>query len=97
MRYGIALLIAAVIIVALGLFAWQTRRQVEEQIRQYVLQQGDNADPANATDFAVKLPAGRQFRTDLARLLTSTWYAWVPIVIALCLACAWLVGRIRGR
>jgi hypothetical protein len=96
MRYGIALLIAAILIAAIGLFAWQTRRQFEEQIRQNLGQQGVNAESVKFPDLNVKLPAGQQFRMDLARLLTSTWYVWAPVVVALCLAFAKFVGWVRG-
>jgi ABC-type hemin transport system ATPase subunit len=97
MRYGVALLVGVPLIAAIGLFAWQTRRQLEEQIGQTAQQQGDHLESVHLHDFYVKLPAGQQARADLARLLAGTWFVWAPTVLALCLGCAVLVGWIRGH
>jgi hypothetical protein len=97
MRYGIALLIAALIIAAIGLFVRQTRRQLEEQIRQTLRQQGDDVESVDLHDFNVQIPAGQQAQADLAGLLAAAWFVWAPTVLALCLGCAFLVGWIKGR
>jgi ABC-type hemin transport system ATPase subunit len=97
MRYGVAILVAVLIVAAIGLFAWQARRQLEQQIGQAAQQQGDHLESVHFHDFYVKLPGGQQARVDLARLLASTWYVWMPVVVMLCLGGAVIVGWIKDR
>lgn len=91
MRYGIAFVTAALLSAAVIAFARETRRQIEEQIRQNLARQGVDVAPMNTTGFIVKLPARQQWRMDLTRSVTALWYVWVPVVIALSLVLADLV------
>src|SRR5215216_3079175 len=108
MRYGVALLIAALVIAAGGLLAWLTIRQVEAEVRDSLRRQqeagelppelqGVDIGSVDIRQFTVKLPADQEGRLALARVLADLWYIWVLAVVLLCLAGAALVGRLWGR
>jgi hypothetical protein len=108
MRYGIALLAAVLIIGGIGLFIRQTRQQVDELIRQAPdnelkaegAEEGLSETPvksATSGDLNMRVPAALQARLDLARLLATTWFLWVPCVAVLCLGYAMVASRILQR
>jgi hypothetical protein len=102
MRYGVALVVAALIIGAVWFFIWQTKRDLVAVIRQQQAAANVPPEPANADpeaiasgQFNLRVPANFQVRLDLSRLLSGYWYAWTPVVLALCLGVAAIVGRLR--
>jgi hypothetical protein len=108
MRYGVALLVAVLVIAAGSLWAWLTIRQVEAQVRDSLRRQqeagklppalqGVDVESVDIRQFAVQLPPEQEGRLALARALARLWYIWAPGVVLLSLAGAALVGRLWGR
>jgi hypothetical protein len=111
LRYGIALIVAAVIILAGFLFVRQTHGEIErkfEQQRQRLKQQKadgtlpdewKNVDLDNMkyTDFGWPVTRGFQIRWDLAMWLVGFWWFLIPLVVAACLTMAYIFGRIFRR
>jgi hypothetical protein len=110
-RYVIALIIAALIILAGVLFVRQTYAEIEtpfEQQRQKLKQQKANGtlpkewqdvdlDTMKYSDFAMPVSTGFQIRWDLTMWLVEFWWFFIPLVAATCLGAAWLFGRVFHR
>src|SRR4051812_8312896 len=108
MRYGVALLVAVLVIATGGLFAWLTIREVEGELRNSLRRQqeagelppelqGVDIESVDIRQFAMKLPPEQEGRLALAQGLAGLWYIWAPLVVILCLAVAALVGRLGRR
>jgi len=108
MRYWVALGCAAIIIAGGVLFAWVTKRQIESQIRSTFRQQKANGElppelqdvnieTADIRAFSVKLPPNQEARLALAQFISTFWFIWTPVVIALCLGLAAIVGIFKRK
>jgi hypothetical protein len=108
MRYWIALICAAVIIIGGFLFAWLTMRGADSRIRSTLRQQKEsgelppglqdvNIEEADIREFAAKLPPDQEARLALARFFATFWHVLAPAVIALCLGVAAIIGVFPRR
>jgi len=108
MRYGIALLVASLIIGGAGLYVRLTFHAVETRVRQAFRERqqlGDlppelrNVDPETVEiqAFNIKLPPDLEVRFAVARLFASRWYIWTALVVLACLSVPFLIGRWRAR
>ncbi len=108
LRYGIALIVAAVIIIAGFAFVRLTYGEIEanfEQQRQRLKQQKADGtlpdhwknvdlDTMKYTDFGMRVTRGMQIRLDLSMWLVELWFVMIPLVVAICLGAAYLLSRI---
>ena len=108
LRYGIALIVATVIILGGVVFVRMTFGEIEAKVRQQLKRQkaegtlpdhwkNVDLDTLKWSDFAnqfqMTLPQGLMMRLDMAMLLAGTWYVLVPLTVLLCLAAAYIWGR----
>jgi hypothetical protein len=110
MRYLVALVVAAVLIAGLALFARQTFRDFEGRLRQSLREQkeagtlppqwrGIDVETVDvwSLGFQMKVSREQQSRLHAAMILSDVWFVWAPAVVLLCLAAAFVIGRFRGR
>src|SRR5437879_3407392 len=108
MRYIIALIIAALIIVAAALFAWRSFREIDQFVRDGLRKQQQpgqlppelqnvDVDSVDLNNFKIRLPYALIVRLELARWISRVWYIWAPVLIAVCLGLAALYGRLFSR
>jgi hypothetical protein len=109
LRYGIALGIAALVILAGVVFVRLTDAALnvkfEQQRHRWKQQKADGTLPEALKDVdldamrldnvGMTVTPGMQLRLDWAGLLTHFWYVLIPLTIGLCLGVAYLVGRYR--
>jgi 4-amino-4-deoxy-L-arabinose transferase-like glycosyltransferase len=108
MRYGLALLIAGVVIAALAVFSWWNYNAIERSVRQHMRQQqergelppelqGVDIEALALNNFKVQVQTDEINRQDIARFLAVAWYLWAPLVVGVCVGVVALVSRWRGR
>lgn len=104
MRYGIALLIAGLVIAAIVAFSWQNYNLVERSVRQHLRQlkergdlppelQGVDTETVDLRNYNVKVPADVMSRQDIARFLAAFWFVWTWAILGVSIAVAALLGR----
>jgi len=99
--FGVAFVVAGIIIGTGALFAWANHDIIERTVRQGLKlqqQQGElppdlqNADidkfDLEDREIAVELPSGILLRNDIALLLSNLWYLWAPVVLLICFGAA---------
>jgi hypothetical protein len=101
MRYGIAVIVAVILVSAAELFIWSTKRVVD----QIVSRAGEGArrdetpDPDARTfgkgDFGVAMPAAFVLRISIANLIATWRWILIPAIVLGCLGVAWLLGAGR--
>jgi hypothetical protein len=105
--YGLALLVAALVVGAGFVFVRQTHNELQERFTQVKQQlktqqaegklppdlQGVDIDTLEPTQFGVRLPADFFKRLMLADLLAAYRLILIPLVFALCLGLALLVDK----
>ena len=108
LRYGTALGVAAILILA-GFFFVQTTvaeiKATSEQPRQRLKQQkADGTLPEHLKDadldtveFGMQVTPRMHRRINVSLLLADWWYIFIPLVVAMCLGAAFLLGRFLNR
>jgi hypothetical protein len=105
MRYGIALIIAVILIAAGAFYVRHVERSVEQRVRQSLREakaQGGlppDIDPeqADLTSFGVDLPATELSRVQLAHFLVAWRLVLIPTVLLMSLGIARIVGSKRPQ
>ena len=108
LRYGIALIVAALIILGGILFVRQTHSEIESIFEPQRLrlkqQKADGTlpeewkdvdlDAIEYTDFGMAVPPAFQLRLELTMWLVGFWWLFAPLVVVAWLGAAFLLGRI---
>jgi hypothetical protein len=107
LRYGIALVVAALVVLAGFVFVRSTYAEIRSKFKQGVTaraaREGRPLTPAQEAEldaefdrgnFGMTLPSGMMIRLDLSMWLAEFWYILIPLVVLACLAAAFLLGRI---
>jgi len=106
-RYVIALIVAAVLIAAGAAFVRLTFSAFEAQVRRALRAQqqagtlppelqGIDVESVNIWESNIRVPRGQEAQLQLAMLLSDMWFIWAPLVVAVCVGVAALVGRRGG-
>lgn len=105
MRYGIALGVAALVVLLGGLFPVQTKRSILADFRRQIREEKaagtlppemQHLDPETATmeGFAFELPAQVVARITIADIIQGYWFVLVPFVVFGCCGAAALSYKI---
>lgn len=105
MRYGVAMAVAALLILGGCVFVGSTNRALADYLRQQFLAleragklpaelQGLDPDKLRPDDLEVALPPGLFSRLEVAALLSGAWHFLIPALLVLALGAAFAYGRI---
>src|SRR2546428_3112468 len=111
LRYGIALGVAVIVILAGVLFVRRTDAEInarlEQERQQWKQQKADGTlpdamknvdlDALQLRDVGMTVTPGMMLWLDWAGLLAHFWYVLIPMTVVLCLGVAYLAARLSSR
>lgn len=102
MRYGIALVIAGLVIAAGAAFCIHTQHLVVTHVRDQLPEMPEDGaaggqpvpeDAAIPPNLGSEVPSSLMWRIQLADLLATFWYVWAFLVLTICLTAARFVSK----